>query len=275
MTARKHIRAILLIICKIINFIFGALGILYGAATLIEKKYAGIIPGPDYNKKIINFFINYGWLPVLAWLILKPLISWLESKVCPPFKEKIIKSLVNKLFTDTKPEDAHDGNYRVTLYKYRKFSFRVLLNRKFPWGEWLCPYERSGFQRLTSKNRWKVSLNKPSLNKGVAGACFAQEDPIYLSQLPGTSEFRGQGGRGHKKLYAQKTNIDYEIVKNRVQTEPDYQWPRSFWGIRIISKGKPWGVLLIDSTLPEIDNNEYTKKLVSNFLDSIDLVLST
>lgn len=254
--------------------IFGALGVLYGSLILVHKKYSGVVPGPDYWKWVVGVVVDYGWIPVLIWLIFKPLIACLERHVCPPYKEKVVTKLIANLFNGTKPPKAHDGNFRVTLYKYRKFSFLVLFSFRWPWGEWLCPYERSGFQRLKSRSRWKVSLNKPSLNEGVAGRCFAQEDPIHLKDLPGGEQFREQGGRARKKEYARQTGMTFEAIQQRVANEPDYEWPRSFWGIRVICEGKPWGVVLIDSTLPDIGDPEYIGSIMTNFLDTVDVILS-
>jgi len=274
LTARKTFRWILLLACKLLSGIFGSLGVIYGSLILVHKKYSGQVLGPEYWKSIVGFIVDFGWIPVLIWLILKPLIAFLEKNVCPPYKEKVVTKLVAKLFQGTKPANGHDGNFRVTLYKYRKFSFWVLLSFRWPWGEWLCPYERSGFQRLRSNSRWKVCLNKPSKNEGVAGLCFSQEDPIHLCNLPGREEFKGQGARALKKAYAKQTGITFELLQERIAAEPDYDWPRSFWGIRVICEGKPWGVVLIDSTLPDIGEADYIRNVMTNFLDTIDVILS-
>ena len=274
MNTRKTARAFVLGFCTLLKWLFGIAVGLYGAGALFHKKYSGNIPGPQLWKDFVSFVVDWGWIPVVAWLALQPILAWVEKRICPPLKERVIDKLVAELFERTRPANAHDGNFRVTLFKYRTFSFYRILTFKWPWGEWLCPYERSGFQRQSSKNRWRVSRNKPKTNEGVAGVCFAQEDPIHIEELPDGELFKIAGARENKKIYSKTAYITVDHINKKLQKEQDYQWPRSFWGVRVLVSGKPWGVILIDSTLPKIGQGVEIQDIVRNFLKSIDLVLS-
>src|SRR5688572_7721694 len=107
---RKIARSLILTVCIVLKWIFGITVVLYGAGALLHKKYSGQIPGPQYWKDFLSFIVDWGWIPVVVWLVLQPLIAWLEKSICPPLKERIIDKLVAELFERTRPSNAHDGN---------------------------------------------------------------------------------------------------------------------------------------------------------------------
>ncbi len=269
---RKTFRTPIKFVCLIMQVLFSVSAILYGSAIVIFKKHSGSVPGPQWWVDIVGFIVDWMWIPVVLWVGLNPLLKWVNASMCPKYKELLIRKMLDGFYKKVKPDQAHDGNFRVTLFKYRKFSWRKLIDFENPFGEWLCPYERTGFQKRGSKQRWKVCSDRPSENEGIAGKCFSQNNAIHIEELPSGSEFSIAGARDKKKKYARITYVNKSYIDKRMISEPNYEWPRSFWGIRVWAGGKPWGVLLIDSTLPNIgDKLDLLESATEpiNFLDQI------
>ena len=272
---RQNFRGFIRVTSKIINYTLPVVVAVFGVAVGLDKKIDDISKLESWQYTTIDFVLNYLWLSVILWAILNPLLKWVDKNMCSSFQEKLIRTILEEIYKKTRPDKAHDGNYRVTLFKYRTFSWAMLFSFKNPVGGWLSPYERSGHQRRSTKQRWKVNLEKPSSNQGVAGKCYAESDSIHLTDLITCSNFQSTGARKAKKRYAKLTHVSEDFITIKNSKDPDYEWPKSFWGIKILANGKPWGVLLIDSTLPNIGDDVDLIETTSDHLDFLNTILTT
>lgn len=135
---------------------------------------------------------------------------------------------------------------RVTLFKYRKYRLAVC---NWPWTGWMIPVARTGVATLRRNiPRFRCPLGDPSRAEGVAGKTFANNVRVEASNLP---EVVSATDADTKSQYA----ADGFVTERWVQKKGTCA-SRSLLGIPIEVKGKPWGVIVVDSTDPapiEID----------------------
>ena len=214
---------------------------------------------PEWLKDLTLFSLRWGWVGVPIAAGLELLRKWLKSSVRDRQTEKAIKRVINHFYDETKPADGMPINYRVTLFKYRRFSFTMLFamcifrNKRNPWGGWLCPYERSSAFRNKTHVRWPASFEVISENKGVVGRVFCEGTAVRVEDLPAKSELKNSEKK--RREYAAATNCSLAWITKKARGKADI--PRSFWGTRVepSSDGVPWGVILIDSNLPKLSDD--------------------
>lgn len=232
---------------------------------------------PLWLKKLALFSLRWGWLGVPIAAILELIRKWLVNCVRDRQTEKAIKRVVDYFFDETKPEDGKQINYRVTLFKYRKFSFTqlalmlVFKNKRNPWSGWLCPYERSGIFRNKTYVRWAASFEKVSENEGVVGRIFCEGTAVRIENLASKKELKESEKK--RREYAKETNCSEPWVRKKALGSGDV--PRSFWGTRVetSSNGTPWGVILIDSNLPELVESSVIEREVKIVLKMLSILL--
>jgi hypothetical protein len=233
---------------------------------------------PDWLKKIVLATLEWGWIGVPVAAILELIRKWLVNAVRDRQTERAIKKVIDHFYESTKPPDGVPSNYRVTLFKFRKFSCTQLVrlcvrkNRRNPWKGWLAPYERSGAHRNRTNVRWAASLDDMHENDGVVGKIFRDCTAIRIERLPATEELRKSAKR--RKEYADGANCSDEWVLNKANGNGSL--PRSFWGttVEISGGAHPWGVLLIDSNLPDLIEAEVIENESRMVLKMLSIMLS-
>lgn len=230
-------------------------------------------------KQATLFTMKWGWIGVPIMAILEVLRKWLTMNVRDKQTEKAIKKVIDYFYNETRPEDGLPINYRVTLFKYRKFSFVQLIklcafrSKRLPWKGWLAPYERSGSFRNRTWVRWPASLDDISQNKGVAGKVFCEGAMIRIEGLASKEQLSNNPRK--RELYAKSTNCPVAWVDSKV--EAGGELPRSFWGtiVETSSSGAPWGVLLIDSNLEELADPETIEREAKIVLQMLVILLTS
>jgi len=140
---------------------------------------------------------------------------------------------------DTKDDPHHF--HRVTMFKHCRFHFG-----KWPFSGWMVPVARSGHSTKSGIRHFKASLNNPDQAEGVAGRAFAYQKMVLVSGLPRLNLPRTNDD--DKKRYAEKSFVSVKKIEKDFTAE---RQSRSFLGIPVEVKGKPWGSIILDSHHPK------------------------
>lgn len=204
---------------------------------------------------VVEYLATWGWawmpmagiLPVLAGRLLKSLD---QSSF-----DKLASKQIQRFHDAVKPPDGHNTNFRVTLYRYAPCRwFHRVFRRSYYRGftGFLYCYKRSNSYGRPATVRWRVSLEAPKLNEGMAGRIFGEQTTHILEDLTPPTDM---GKKKTLKNYIEATCGTEEWIKKRLDNRRQADIPRAFWGSPIEVEGKPWGVLLVDSTLAKIGDD--------------------
>lgn len=132
---------------------------------------------------------------------------------------------------------SHD---RVTLFKKKDCRWRFGC---WPSYDWLCAVERTGHM-TRRKRKWLRASDDGQHYDGVAGAAWCLGRTIIKDGLPSTAN------DGDLELYARETFVPVDYVKKQLKKRAVL--PRSLCGIIVEVNSKPWGVIVIDSSLEKL-----------------------
>ncbi len=130
------------------------------------------------------------------------------------------------------PMDLH----RLTLFKRLRFRCWVC---KWPWSGWLVPIERSGHTTQSTAAVFRAP-DEAKRAEGVAGNTWRASVVIFRENLPDVSS--AAAPPQDVADYARQTWTTPELVARRRPSA------RSYVGIPLDVNGKPWGVVVLDST---------------------------
>lgn len=184
--------------------------------------------------------LQKGWV-LPAVLITAPIVFWARNKT-DRSKLTAIHDLLDQVCHHTFKNQKfdHEQNRRVTLFKYHKFTFR-----RWPFfGGWLMPIERSG----ESTRRTGAIFHAPDDGEkceGVAGRAWSKRSNVYVPSLP---NLRKNPTDAQFREYAEKSFV----AVDKLRCKPPQAC--SLLGIPIEVGQKRWGVIVVDSVLPEIQH---------------------
>ncbi len=177
-----------------------------------------------------------------------------DKKFCDRWGFDAVKEMLELLRETAFPKNADpQHHHRVTLFRHKEWR---LCWRTWPWSGWLIPIVRSGH---TTQNRKTCFLAPDDADRaeGVVGRAWNSSRVIVIpdpeekqSPLPALH------GDSNRPLdiqplacsYAKATFVSVDwVLKNM-------PYARSFMGIPVIVKGKPWGVIVVDSRAETIPN---------------------
>jgi hypothetical protein len=140
---------------------------------------------------------------------------------------------------------------RVTLFKKRDCRWRFGI---IPSADWLCAVERSGHM-TRRKRKWFRAKDDGQFLEGVAGATWGESQTIHKDGLPHLVK-----GAQYIEIetYAKETFVNGSYV--RKQLAKGAPIPRSLCGIIVEVNSKPWGVIVIDSSLERLARKEDIEK---------------
>lgn len=177
------------------------------------------------------------------------------SVIGPPWVWATIHSILNEFRehafrAETTGDPLH--YHRVTLFKHVRMkwwlSHESWRSRFWPWGKgrypwsgWLVPVARSGH---TTKSSSTVFLAPDDADhaEGVAGKTWALNSTLPVSKLPNLQDSPNQEQIAD---YSRRTFASEDWLRTRLGN--DKPLPQSLHGIPVEVKGKPWGVLVLDS----------------------------
>lgn len=165
------------------------------------------------------------------------IVAQLAAKITDDYLENHPKDLRKKILENLHRHQFRDKadsavNYRVTLFKHTRWFF---------W-QWLCIDSRSGKLYDRSKISFRIDDNDETKNQGIAGLIWLKQNFISKSNLPDWQE----NDRERSRTYASESLLPLDKAR-RLKIKC-----RSICGSVVKdSGGKLWGVLIIDSRLPD------------------------
>ena len=181
-----------------------------------------------------------GWLTPLL-LVAVPISAWAHSKIKDPALWSDVHDSLNQIRKEVFRDEpaAHQQYHRVTLFKHVNWycSFR-----NWPWnGGWLVPVERSGHTTRRTHAVFRAP-DDGELAHGIAGQVWSSMQTVYVPNLP---DLRADSSPTNIASYSDMT---FDNRKNLSACRA-----RSLLGMHVEVKGKPWGVLVLDSVSTQID----------------------
>lgn len=205
---------------------------------------------PAGIEKIQDFVISLIQSASIWIIVIANLILWiahvLKNYFGNPWAWDSVKTLLEEFRVEvfsgaTNLNASHD---RVTLFRKKERRWRWGV---FPSNDWLCVVERTG--HMTRRRRkWLRAKDDGRNYEGVAGATWCLGRTVLKDGLPVAATEKGI------KSYAKETFISVEYVKK--QMEKGAPLPRSLCGIIVEVNNKPWGVIVIDSSLEKLTDQE-------------------
>ena len=132
-------------------------------------------------------------------------------------------------------EEGPLHEHRVTLFQYMKLCWLR------PYGiGWLIPIARTGVVTQWVYTAFRVRDDREGA-EGIAGFTFVRQRTVVVDNLPALTAGSPQG---RYEEYSRRTGVSVKWLRKRTYH------PRSLAGIEVRVKGKPWGVVVLDSMNP-------------------------
>jgi hypothetical protein len=158
----------------------------------------------------------------------------------------LLSVLRSQLFEAEMKAAAADDEHRVTLFMKSRFFIDWRSPRSWRHcREWLLPVERSGDSTRVSTSRFLVP-DKSDAATGVAGRSFYRQKVIFVSDLPALADSTTDDLIAD---YAKRTWVLPEEIRKRRPKA------RSYSGVVVLVKGRPSGVLVVDSINDKATNS--------------------
>jgi hypothetical protein len=201
-----------------------------------------------------------GWWLILIAALLAGLFGWVKQQIGPPWLWDTVKfhlDAIRQIAFKVEPTDSMH-HHRVTLFKHVRWKTCL---RQWPWSGWLIAVERSGHTTRSGVLKFKAPDMADDV-EGVAGMTWANLQLVRVSNLPTLAK---DSSEEDVQLYAKNTSLSPDAVRDRPPKA------RSLTGIHVEVRGKPWGVIVLDSRRPDaiLENNEETYRLVSRMLGKL------
>jgi len=262
------------------------------------------IPSPDDHesllvKDLLSFISQYTfWIVFLLAFYIFCYSLWPKCLAPRRKKKKFIQKLLSRINEEIFDKDLE--NHRITLFKeiswvyaiirnyYYLFYHLILFGSKWKiylrWpkrGRYIKVYLRCGINFHKSSTMFRVEENEKSNCTGVAGYIRYKHMAAQVEELPDITDvdvikFRqiesivDEDIRNRVKEYMRKG-----FIRNFDDLKKIHRRARHFYGTIIERKGRPWGVLLVDSTSERSPFTPAAKKRVDSFAltigDVIDL----
>ncbi len=232
---------------------------LFGAVLKAEPSHFGEALGP-----LVGGMQRWAWLVAVAGPIIVVVLQWARGHFGNPWAwdaiQKILDEFSHEVFKDSRdPDDYH----RVTLFKHRKWcwSWNPSLMRN-----WLVAAARSGHLTKERIRRFRAPDDGEAC-QGVVGFAWRHRDWVLVPDdrvpLPSLNDTSPQDDI---EKYANLCKVDPAWVTGQLQKRRPLA--KSYAALRVQLRGKPWGVLVLDSRNPEpIDKEKLDRfKAYANLL---------
>ncbi|MEX0701194.1 MAG: hypothetical protein WD069_03785 [Planctomycetales bacterium] len=228
---------------SVLSMIATGLAVQFGTGTWLERQ-------PGFTRLRDN----------LPWLVAGLGLAVAgSSAMCRQIGEPRFWATVGHILTGFRDDifgiggiEDHD---RITLYRFRRWTFRVGCvacrgskwwpwgcsptgRRNWPWSGWIVPVVRSG-QMGHGKSVFLAKNDQESW--GVAGTAFFHGASLEKSELPEASLNRPES----ITHYAKETFACLGWIEERLKAGESCA--RCFYAIRVRAGKRAWGVIMIDS----------------------------
>lgn len=200
--------------------------------------------------RVLELLRGQEWWIVPLTIVLAGLCHFARKYLGPPWVWDTIHSTIGYFRDDVfdKVQNPTEDHHRVTLFRYHK-RWRWSLC-KWPWSGWLVAVARSGHQTQAKRPAFRAPDSSDD-SQGVAGLAWGMKDWQFVpkkgeSPLP---DVLGDQTEENMQTYAERTNVKVRWLKHEIHK--DKHPAMSFAAFRVQVKGKPWGVIVLDSREPE------------------------
>lgn len=216
-------------------------------------------PGRWYllSRDLVDALYSWGWFGVPLVGLAGWRVNALKRKMERSLQDEVVDFTLSKFHEIVKPAGADLTNFRVTLFRYkscRMWERKRLEENGHRSTGYLKPIARTGPFRNRSRCRWHVSHDRPNLNEGFAGKVYAQGSVLIVKNLV---EHTNLTTKQAKESYLAATGGSLDWLERKLAAGEGPELPRALWASSVEIGGEPWGVLLIDSTLPKIGTMEF------------------
>lgn len=192
----------------------------------------------------LEFFQDYALQFVVAGNAALWIAHALKRYFGYPLALETIKVLLEQFRNDVfKGEQSLTVNQdRVTLFRFKERRWRWGL---YPSNDWLCTIERTGHM-TRRKRKWFRACDDGIKFEGVAGAAYCAGKTILKQGLVLPD------GNCEEAIaaYAKETFVNTAYVRQQIRKGAPL--PKSLCAIIVEVKSKPWGVIVIDTSLAEL-----------------------
>lgn len=232
------------------KFIFAVMSFLLPLTLKADPKVIGLRLGATAASAL-------SWLQNWAWIALPCVVVISASSLAiarrlgdPTYREAlhgILDAMRKMIFSGAaSAASPYQHHHRVTLFQHRQWAWKF---RCWPWSGWLLPVMRSGYTTQRCRSYFRAP-DDPSLAEGIAGAAWNMMKGCAVKGLPDLSTGSSPA----------------DVEKYAVATRMSPRWTSihkpqacSFYALKVMDKGKPWGVLVVDSKASEIDERKVLK----------------
>lgn len=225
------------------------------------------------------------WLTIPCLAVVAVLCGVVKSHVGSPWVWKVVHSLLDDLREGVFNGSNYSslGEHRATLFKFCPCcpgGWRILSKKKKFWlipycklkihgplAGWLIPAERSSHNHRKSSAIF-IAHDDSAHAEGVVGTQWHERESIHIEDLP---EIGANASVQNIERYCTRSFTSIERVKKMIELER--KMPRSFHSIRIIVGGKPWGVVVLDSTHDKMPPKEEITKVAKPICGFLSKVL--
>lgn len=192
---------------------------------------------------VVSWCDQWLWVVVPVCVLLATLIRYFRRQITDPEDHERLQDLLTHLHKQMFPNEP-DERSRITLFKFHRFQFK-----RRPWwprsGGWLVAIKRSGdMHQDFDKARFQVGVELTD-TCGIAGKAWCEIADAMVMGLPDVHS--GHPAEKTFRRYAKLTHMSVDSVMER------HPRSRSFYGMKIRAKKKKWGVVLVDSSEPQLD----------------------
>lgn len=212
----------------------------FGAMLKAEPSHFGSL------EAAVVWIQNWAWAVVVAGPFLVAVLQWARNRFGNPWAweaiQKILDEFSNEVFKDSRdPDDYH----RVTLFKHHKWCWSWNLKKL---SNWLVAEARSGHLTKEKITRFRVPDDGEAC-QGVAGFAWRHRDWVRVPEndkpLP---VLTSAALSAEISEYATLCKVDPGWIRG--QLSKGRPLAKSYAALRVQLKGKPWGVLVLDSRNP-------------------------
>ncbi len=202
----------------------------------------------EFAGKALSAANDYSWLILPGVVLLIGIAELIQRRIGAPWMRDMVHHALDSIQRDafTGYPDPREDHHRVTLFRHVRWRWTM---EHLPWSGWLVPAERSGHMTRNTKVAFWAP-DAPDWAEGIAGKAWATSESISVSTLP--------------DLGTSPSDAAYSAY---AATKPPLA--RSFYGLRIQVKGKPWGVIVLDSRDPRPIQGDRSFRLVAGILGKL------
>lgn len=204
-------------------------------------------------------------------------------------RRNIMETMLGELFNNNKQstritifKDA--SPFRILLYLIYQNKLKALLFWKLGWhpisGRYIMIKERVGLYHEKSKTFFKYTDQTDTGCQGIAGRVRFQREAICITQLPDIRNIDLESIKINSKArdaqnireYMKRGHVDFETLK-RINVKSLHFYGDVLYNQESRNKGKPQGILIVDSVEPESPFTEEVIQKISIYSELLSYTL--